>query len=337
MKLYNRIKETSTTTGPGEITLLGAVQGFSRFNQFYQNGDKLFYCILTATQYEIGKGTYSSNTLSRDEVLSSSNNNQKIDFSSEVKQVYVTYPGEKAVFIENDSSNREFITLGDQLIKSNSGVLEVKNSGDSAFSTIRSTSGIFSRISHVPPGQNTNTGGVSFIGSEVSISGNSFPLGSTAPYTIRPSFAPVTAFTPVGISRQLVFFNSFINCPSGVISSKFVFDNASDFMVGSGVSNVSITSDSTTPSGVKIIKNNEYGTIGVKRVLFGPDSSGTQQIESVGNTIRFAKRGAGNTTTYDANVYIDKLYIDPDKLPTSDPVEFGRVWVSGDILRISRG
>lgn len=117
MKLYNRIKETTTTSGSGTISLGGAVQGFSRFNQFYTNGDTLFYCIVSDVDYEIGKGTYSSNTVSRDEVLSSTNSNNKVNFISNTKQIYVTYPGEKAVFSKEELQNNRF------LVNSNSGII----------------------------------------------------------------------------------------------------------------------------------------------------------------------------------------------------------------------
>jgi len=117
MKLYNRIKETTTTSGSGTMSLAGAVQGFSRFNTYYTNGDTLFYCIVSDVDYEIGKGTYNSNTVSRDQVLSSTNSNNKVNFLSNTKQIYVTYPGEKAVFSKENLQNNTF------LIHSTSGVI----------------------------------------------------------------------------------------------------------------------------------------------------------------------------------------------------------------------
>ena len=104
--LKDRVKETSTTAGTGTITLAGASAGFQSFSAI-GNGNTTYYTIVdsTAGTWEVGIGTYTSSgtTLSRDTVLSSSNSGSLVTFSSNSKDVFVTYPSEKSVY--EDASN----------------------------------------------------------------------------------------------------------------------------------------------------------------------------------------------------------------------------------------
>lgn len=97
----DRIKETSTTSGTGTLTLAGASAGFRSFADI-GNGNTTYYSIVdsNAGTWEVGIGTYTSSgtTLSRDTVLSnSSGTTAKIDFSANSKDVFVTYPAAKSV------------------------------------------------------------------------------------------------------------------------------------------------------------------------------------------------------------------------------------------------
>ena len=102
--LADRVQETTTSTGTGTITLAGASVGFNSFSVI-GNGNTTYYTIAGQTQWEVGIGTYTSSgtTLARNTVLSSSNSNALVDFSAGVKNVFVTYPAEKAVY--EDASN----------------------------------------------------------------------------------------------------------------------------------------------------------------------------------------------------------------------------------------
>jgi hypothetical protein len=110
--LKDRVKETSTTTGTGTFTLAGAATGFQSFSVI-GNGNTTYYCIVdsAAGAWEVGIGTYTSSgtTLSRDTVLESSNSGSAVNFGSGNKDVFVTYPAERAVvggngFVENSAS-----------------------------------------------------------------------------------------------------------------------------------------------------------------------------------------------------------------------------------------
>jgi hypothetical protein len=107
--LADRVKETTTTTGTGAVTLLGASTGYQSFSAV-GNANSTYYTIAgqTSSEWEVGIGTYTSSgtTLSRDTVLASSNSGSLVTFSAGTKDVFVTYPSERSViggqgYIEN--------------------------------------------------------------------------------------------------------------------------------------------------------------------------------------------------------------------------------------------
>lgn len=100
----DRVRETTTTTGTGTVTLGGAATGFQSFSVI-GNGNTTFYTIQLANtnEWEVGIGTYTSSgtTLSRDTILESSNSGSAVNFSAGSKDVFVTYPAEKAIYLGN--------------------------------------------------------------------------------------------------------------------------------------------------------------------------------------------------------------------------------------------
>jgi len=105
--LADRVKETTTSTGTGTITLAGTVAGFQSFSVI-GNGNTTYYTIAGqgTSEWEVGIGTYtvSGTTLSRDTVLASSAGAPtKTNFSAGAKDVFVTYPAERSVY--SDGTN----------------------------------------------------------------------------------------------------------------------------------------------------------------------------------------------------------------------------------------
>src|SRR5210317_1343810 len=101
----DRVKEESTTTGTGTLTLSGAVAGFETFSSAIGNTNTTYYVIQNQnvpTEFEVGIGTVGAGTLSRDTIISSSNSDAAVNFSAGTKDVFVTLPASKAV-LENDS------------------------------------------------------------------------------------------------------------------------------------------------------------------------------------------------------------------------------------------
>ncbi len=91
----DRVRETTTTTGTGAITLLGAVTNFQAFSAVMVNADTTFYAIVhqSAAEWEIGLGTWNTGgTLSRTTVLESSNAGAAVNFSAGTKDVFITIP-----------------------------------------------------------------------------------------------------------------------------------------------------------------------------------------------------------------------------------------------------
>lgn len=94
--LKDRVKETTTTSGTGSVTLAGAAQGFQGFSSI-GDGNTTYYTIAGVAEWEVGIGTYSAGVLSRDTVLGSSANGSKVAFSAGVKDVFCTLPADKAL------------------------------------------------------------------------------------------------------------------------------------------------------------------------------------------------------------------------------------------------
>lgn len=94
--IRDRVKDTSTTTGTGDLTLSGsAPTGYQAFDDVSPVGDQFYYCIsaLGSAEWEVGYGHLSaSTTLVRDRVLDSSNSGALVSLSSGTKDVFMTLP-----------------------------------------------------------------------------------------------------------------------------------------------------------------------------------------------------------------------------------------------------
>mgnify|MGYP003631472734 FL=1 len=100
--LNDRVKETTATTGTGTVTLAGAVSGFETFAVGIGNSNTTYYCIVLNAEFEVGLGTLSSDssTLARTTILSSSNSDSAVDFSSGTKTVFCCLPASKATVLD---------------------------------------------------------------------------------------------------------------------------------------------------------------------------------------------------------------------------------------------
>jgi hypothetical protein len=106
----DRVQETTTTTGTGTLTLLGAVTGYQSFSVI-GNGNTTYYTISsTSSEWEVGIGTYTSagTTLARTTVLASSNAGAAVNLSAGTKNVFVTYPAGYSVTAASNGLNSQF-------------------------------------------------------------------------------------------------------------------------------------------------------------------------------------------------------------------------------------
>ena len=108
--LKDRVKESSSSSGTGSITLGGAFPGYQTFNAAVATGSTVYYTIhnLAAgfdTEWEVGLGTFTSPaTLARNTVLSSSAGAPtKTNFTAGASglEVFITQPAEEAVYLNN--------------------------------------------------------------------------------------------------------------------------------------------------------------------------------------------------------------------------------------------
>ena len=127
--LNDRVRETTTTTGTGAVSLGGAVSGFETFAAGIGNSNTVYYAIVhrTAAEFEVGLGTLDgdSSDLTRTTVISSSNSDSAVNFASGTKDVFCTLPASKAVFEDVNSH----VTLPHDLFIEG-GIIDLKNDGN---------------------------------------------------------------------------------------------------------------------------------------------------------------------------------------------------------------
>ena len=123
----DRVKDTSTTTGTGNITVSGSASfGYRTFSAVLSAGDTFYYCIQGqgTSEWEVGLGTYSSaNVFARTTVLSSSASGSAVSFSSGTKNVFITLAATRT--LQLDSAGNPVFT----------GVLATANGGTGGTAT----------------------------------------------------------------------------------------------------------------------------------------------------------------------------------------------------------
>lgn len=110
----DRVKDTSTTTGTGSLTLSNSAPSTYRtFGSVCANNDTCFYGIAhqSANEWEVGYGTYSTTgpALARTTVIASSNAGAAVNFSSGTKDVWIDSPAiaqSWGVLVTTPSSNQ---------------------------------------------------------------------------------------------------------------------------------------------------------------------------------------------------------------------------------------
>ena len=112
--LKDRVRESSSSSGTGSITLAGAFTGYQTFASAVTSGSTVYYTIHNTSspndgEWEVGLGTFTApSTLSRDTVLSSSTGGTKVSFSgSSVLDVFITQPAEEAVYVNTATGKVE--------------------------------------------------------------------------------------------------------------------------------------------------------------------------------------------------------------------------------------
>jgi hypothetical protein len=99
MGYADRVKDTTTTTGTGDITLSGtAPAGYQAFGTAFAINDPIDYCITDGTSWEVGVGYLSATTtLVRDRVLRSSNSDNAVNWGAGTKDVLNVLPADEII------------------------------------------------------------------------------------------------------------------------------------------------------------------------------------------------------------------------------------------------
>jgi len=103
--INDRVKETSTSTGTGAFTLAGAQTGFDTFALGIGGSNTTYYAIFNqgTAEWEVGLGTLDAGgtVLTRTTVITSSNSDSVVTFTSGTKDVFCTLPASKAVYLDS--------------------------------------------------------------------------------------------------------------------------------------------------------------------------------------------------------------------------------------------
>ena len=171
--LADRVRETSTTTGTGALSLAGAVVGYQTFSSAIGNTNTCYYAISNpgVAEWEVGIGTYatSGNTLTRTTILKSSNSNAAVNFSAGTKDVFVTYPAGKSVYLDASGNASALGTPASGTVTNLTGTASININGTvgattpstGAFTTLSATTAPSAGLNKVASfGQSTDNRGV---------------------------------------------------------------------------------------------------------------------------------------------------------------------------------
>lgn len=237
--LADRVKETTTTTGQGTVTLAGAATGFQSFSAI-GNGNTTYYCIAGqgTNEWEVGIGTYTSagTTLSRDTVLSSSAGAPtKTTFSAGTKDVFVTYPSERSVY-----SN------GTNIVPDNAAVL-LPSSGGTGQSSLTANNVILgngtSAVQFVAPGTSGNV---------LTSNGTTWTSGSAPGFPAGTAMLFAQTSAPTGWTKSTTHNDKALRVVSGAASSggSVAFTTAFASQAVSGTVGSTTLAESQIPSHV---------------------------------------------------------------------------------------
>ena len=127
IKVFDRVKQASSTNGTGSLTFVSSFSSFQDFSGVFQNGDRTYYTIEAGSKFEVGIGTYSGNTLSRDIILDSTSgigNHIHVTGSS---VVFVTYPASGGIFLSSGIQNSVPYFISNRSLHSDTGFVYLNN------------------------------------------------------------------------------------------------------------------------------------------------------------------------------------------------------------------
>ena len=266
--LNDRVKETSTTSGTGTFTLDGATTGFETFSSAIGNANTTYYCIHTqnAEEFEVGIGTVGAGTLARDTVISSTNSDAAVDFStSTTKDVFCTMPASKVAYKNDSGASVNSVSYklggtdfdGSLLVgTTTTGTLNdaLRNTGVGTDTLDALTSGDF----------NTAVGNLA--GTSISSGGSNTCIGKNSGYNLE--IGSGNTFLGVDSGKAVTGSN---NICIGHEAGEALSSGAGNVLIGQGIEAASNTGSQQ----LKIAGNNDSSTV----TWIEGDSSGNLTVE----------------------------------------------------------
>jgi hypothetical protein len=209
--LKDRVKETTTTTSTGTYTLAGAVTGYQSFS-VVGDGNTTYYTVTDGTNWEVGIGTYtlSGTTLSRDTILESSNAGSAVSWGAGSKDVFLTYPAEKAVTVDGVNPFTSPVLVN---VDSASTALEIRQIGTGNALLVEDSANPDSSPSVIDARGNLILGKTA----RTSVIDNKFEVHSTGSESLGG--APSAGFYNWSATASHSSYLSFFHYPSGVVGT----------------------------------------------------------------------------------------------------------------------
>ena len=341
LKIADRVRETTTTTGTGTINLGGAVTNFETFADNLSNSDTTYYAIVDNTNgdFEVGLGTFSTgspNTLARTTPISSSNSNSAVNFGAGTKDVFITTPASKMAFLDasgnlistggtslmevaNDTSPQlggDLDVNGNELVSTSNGNIALTPNGTGVV-RIDGSNGIDMQSGAISI---KNSGAQSYVRFYCE-SSNAHYAQLQAP--AHSDFSgnttltlPATTDTIVGKATTDTLTNKTLTSPviETVTGSTITLDSAGDITLDAGGADVTLKDDGTTfgsltnSSGELVIKSGSTPTTAVTfsgaNVTFAGNltvNGTTTTIDTTNTTVKDTLLGLNSGATSNAN------------------------------------
>ena len=339
--ISDRVKETSTTTGTGTLTLAGAVTGFETFTANLSDGDTTYYCCTDNTDFEVGLGTFtaSGTTLARTTILASSNSGSAVNWGAGTRTVFCTLPAAKTVFL--DGSN--IANISNLKLASGATVTAILDedtlSSDSA-TALATQQSIKAYVDTQVTAQDLDFQGDT--GGALSIDLDSETLdiaGGTGIDTSGSSNTLTVAIdsTVATLSGSQTLTNKTIDVDNNTVSNIEV-DNLKSGVLDTDLSSVSASDD--TLASAKAIKTYVDTQLTAEDLDFQADSGGALSIDLDSETLTFTggtgidTSGSGNAVTFAIDSTVTTLsgtQTLTNKTLTSPTIDLSTVTSSGDL------
>lgn len=267
--LEDRVRETTTVTGTNDASLLGAVTGFQSF-AVIGNNNTTYYTIADQAggNWEVGIGTYISSgaVLQRTTILSSSNSGNKVSFPAGTKDVFVTYPSEKAVYLDESGNVQPALGIvnATTVDTTNIEVTNIKAKDGTASASIANSTGAFTVAAAFAANGGTTIGDASgdaftinssavSIPNNLNFDSNTFFIDASNNRVGIGNAAPTVSLTITAIDAMLIPKGATGDRPAGVSGYLRFNTTTSEFEGYNGtawasVGGSAITNDTTTAS-----------------------------------------------------------------------------------------